>query len=94
MAFCKYCDDEIEWRQKPDGKWQPINDDGTAHNCRARRPQYDPYRELFLHKQAPDEVVRAAYRALAQLNHPDRGGSNERMKAINAAYESIMGGKA
>lgn len=33
--------------------------------------------------------VKKAYRRLAILNHPDRGGSVETMKKINAAYEVL-----
>lgn len=37
----------------------------------------------------PDEA-RAEYRRLAKRNHPDTGGDNETMKAINLAYEDIL----
>lgn len=38
----------------------------------------------------PDATtLKAKYRALARRHHPDRGGSLERMKAINAAYELL-----
>ncbi len=34
-------------------------------------------------------LVDAAYRCLARLHHPDRGGSTVMMQAINAAAEQI-----
>jgi DnaJ-like protein len=40
-----------------------------------------------------DEIKRA-YHALAVLNHPDHGGSDEAMTAINAAYEQAMKSRA
>jgi hypothetical protein len=46
----------------------------------------DPFAALYLLPSAPVEVVRAAYRALAIIHHPDHGGDAERMRAINAAY--------
>lgn len=47
----------------------------------------DHYLTLQLDPTAEHEVVRAAYRALAQKYHPDReGGSGERMIAINQAW--------
>lgn len=47
----------------------------------------DHYLTLQLDPTAEPEVVRAAYRALAQKYHPDReGGSGERMIAINQAW--------
>lgn len=48
-----------------------------------------PYRVLYLHDDAPNEVIQAVYRALAMLNHPDKGGDVARMAAINNAYRQI-----
>ena len=44
---------------------------------------------LHLRPGAPVEVVEAAYRALALLYHPDRGGDTDRMQEINAAIEGL-----
>lgn len=52
---------------------------------------FGPHATLFVTPNAPIEVVRAAYKALAKLHHPDFGGSQERMIAINQAYEAITG---
>lgn len=49
----------------------------------------DPYRKLHLLPSAPPEIAKAAYRALARIHHPDRGGSHEAMQRINTAWESI-----
>ena len=38
---------------------------------------------------APPEVIRAAYKALSRLRHPDAGGSTEEMQRINAAYDRL-----
>ena len=46
---------------------------------------------LYLMPGAPPEVVKAAYRALAQLYHPDKGGDTARMQEINAAMEELVG---
>jgi hypothetical protein len=55
-----------------------------------RAPQAgDPYVVLHLRETAPPELVTAAYRCLARLHHPDRGGSTATMQAINAAAEQI-----
>ncbi len=51
--------------------------------------QGDAYTALHLLPSAPIEVIKAAYRALAILCHPDRGGDEEAMKRVNIAYESI-----
>ena len=49
----------------------------------------DPYRILQVAPQAEQEVIQAAYRALALKYHPDRDGTTyaqRRMLQINAAY--------
>ena len=51
------------------------------------------YDNLKVSRDAPIEVIHAAYRSLARKHHPDRtGGSPESeatMKDINAAYEVL-----
>ncbi len=49
----------------------------------------DEYRTLFVAPDAPPEVVEAAYKALARMNHPDVGGDTATMRQINAAYERL-----
>ncbi len=49
----------------------------------------DHYRTLQVDPEAEFEVIRAAYRALAAKNHPDLGGSPERMTALNAAWHVL-----
>jgi hypothetical protein len=51
----------------------------------------DDWAAMYLLKDAPVEVVRAAYRALAQLYHPDKGGDAEKMTKLNTAYKNLMG---
>ena len=52
-------------------------------------PKASPYEMLYLMDSAPIEVVKAAYKALALLHHPDRGGQVERFQQIKEAYEAI-----
>ena len=52
-------------------------------------PPVQSYAALHLLPTAPPEVVSAAYKALAKKVHPDAGGSQERMQAINSAYALI-----
>lgn len=53
---------------------------------RARR---DYYRVLQVDPAANPLVVQAAYRALAQIFHPDVFGDEDEMKKINAAWEVL-----
>jgi len=57
----------------------------------APAPAGSPHAVLHLLSSAPPEVIKAAYRALSILNHPDRGGSHIKMVEINAAYEALAG---
>ena len=44
------------------------------------------YRLLHVQPDAPAEVVKAAYRALMSLHHPDKGGDAEKAILVNEAY--------
>jgi len=60
-------------------------------------PPVNHYERLKVTQDAPPEVIRAAYRALANRLHPDRSGADavggdahEQMVALNAAYEVLI----
>jgi len=53
-------------------------------------PESNAYRILQVHPQAHETVIRAAYRALARLYHPDGNERNDRrMSDLNRAYDLI-----
>lgn len=56
----------------------------------APRPDYPSSLALFGLKPdcSPDDAM-DAYRAHLRLNHPGRGGANEHLKTLNAAFETI-----
>ncbi|MEB3271183.1 MAG: J domain-containing protein [Synechococcus sp.] len=49
----------------------------------------DPYAVLGLSPQASREEIKAAYRALVKRHHPDAGGDDQRILALNAAWEVL-----
>lgn len=49
----------------------------------------DDHKTLFVAADAPHEVVRAAYRALAKIHHPDIGGDPKKMQEINEAWRRL-----
>ena len=54
----------------------------------------NPYKTLGVHKRSTDEDIAKAYKTLAQLAHPDRGGSAEKFAYINECYQAIKDKKA
>ncbi len=73
---------------------------GEARNSQGYQPPPPPaqpppskwaaeFATLHLLSTAPPQVIRAAYRALALIHHPDIGGDPARMVAINSAYTKI-----
>lgn len=54
-----------------------------------------PYDILGVTRNSSSDTIKKAYRELAHKHHPDKpGGSTEKFKEINAAYHSIISGKA
>lgn len=49
----------------------------------------DPYKVLQVDRSAEPVVIRAAFRALARVYHPDFGGDVLRMIALNAAWAVV-----
>lgn len=47
------------------------------------------YQSLGLQFDATQDEIKAAYRRLAGVHHPDRGGSPEVFRRIQSAYEAI-----
>lgn len=50
----------------------------------------DPYKILGVSPNATKEEIQKAYRKRAAECHPDKGGSNEEMTKVNAAWEAIQ----
>lgn len=62
----------------------------SAYLQLAAPPQaIDPYELLEIRPGASLEVAEAAYKAKVRRVHPDAGGSEERLKALNRAIEEI-----
>jgi hypothetical protein len=52
------------------------------------------WQTLGVNQHSTLDEIKAAYRRLASIHHPDRGGSAERMAVINQAYAKATGGAA
>jgi len=53
----------------------------------------NPYSILGVQTSDSKEVIKKAYRKLANEHHPDKGGDGEKFKEIKKAYEIIKDGK-
>jgi hypothetical protein len=49
----------------------------------------DPYTILGIRKGASADEIKKAYRRLARMHHPDKGGNEEMFKKIQGAYDSL-----
>ena len=49
-----------------------------------------PYRVLHLWPTVPPELTDVAYRCLARLAHPDRGGDHKLMLRVNQVREALQ----
>lgn len=57
----------------------------------ASAPDY--YKTLGVSRSATEDEIKKAYRKLARTHHPDAGGSEEKFKEINEAYEVLSDAK-
>lgn len=76
-------------RPDPAGKTPFDEVKGRLDRWLAAVEDQDPYRVLGVSPMDAPERIREAYREKAIANHPDRGGSPQRMAQINEAYEKI-----
>jgi hypothetical protein len=66
-------------QRRQEQKWQPPPPQNLA----------SPFQTLHLLPSAPPEVVKASYKALARIYHPDMQGDTAKMVEINRAYETL-----
>jgi hypothetical protein len=53
------------------------------------RPEKDYYSILGAGEDSPREEIERRYKRLAQRHHPDRGGDEDEMKAVNEAWRIL-----
>lgn len=66
-------------------------DDTLLLDFPAQEVSDSAYGTLYLLPNAPLEVVRAVFKALALKYHPDKGGDVGIMQTLNIAYKEILG---
>ena len=58
-----------------------------------RLDERDPYFVLGVPPSTPEDQVRARFKELALVTHPDQGGDEAAMRRLIAAYDRIRSGK-
>lgn len=80
----RFVDDEAK-EDEPQKRKKKKSEPDDEHSGR----HTSPYKVLGVSPEAPDEVIKAAHKALAKMHHTDLGGNEAKMKAINEAFETI-----
>ncbi len=82
----------VDYRTLPD-QWQILAAGGGVPNTKLEFSS-DPYSILFLKSDAPPQVIKAVYKALAAMYHPDSPtGDKEKFIKLDAAYNEILSSK-
>ena len=63
--------------------------DKEKFNYNISKKDISPYSILYITPNAPDFIIKAAYKALAFKYHPDRGGDADKFQEVRSAYEAI-----
>ena len=75
---------KTEWRMNP-GRETTFS---SGKNPDIRQVA-DDFATLHLLPSAPDVIIESAFKALAKIHHPDKGGDEEVFKRISAAYTRL-----
>jgi molecular chaperone DnaJ len=62
---------------------------GPGHGRVTGMADRDYYEVLGVPRTASEDDIKKAFRKLARKHHPDTGGSEERFKEVNEAYETL-----
>lgn len=83
--------DEGEARDTVDKVWDILNSIHKAYKeikPKADPLFFDPYSAML--KMAKDSEIKELFRKMSKRFHPDHGGDEKRMKALNFLYSMIM----
>jgi hypothetical protein len=79
------------WTKYRKPNWQSSYDAPPPRGPRAVPSEAEAFAALCLTPAAPGPLIKAAYRELAKLNHPDHGGDTAAMQKVNSAFDVLKG---
>ena len=84
----------VDWKELPD-RWQMVAAGASpapGSEFLAVQPPKEatPFDALYVVPTAPDEVIKAAYKAMASKTHPDKGGDAAEFRKVSEAYDKIL----
>lgn len=75
-------------------QYQSWWDNFSREQAKRQQETINPYASLYTILQisptTDKKIIKAAYKKLVLVYHPDRGGSEEKFKELTAAYEKLM----
>ncbi len=79
------------WTKYRRPEWESAYDAPPPSWPRAVPSEVEAYAALCLLPSAPAPLIKAAYRELAKLHHPDKGGDSAAMQKVNNAFDVLKG---
>jgi len=79
----------VDWHELPT-QWQMLAAGGRLAENKTTFVSQDPFKILYLREDAPPQVIKAAYKALAAIHHPDVGGDSQKFIEIDEAYKKLI----
>lgn len=79
--------EQLAQREQMSRLWEAIG--GAIERMKPKMDINKARDTLGVSRSATDLEIKAKYHELAKKNHPDQGGSNEKMVEINSAYEEL-----
>lgn len=87
--YGKRCFDQVDLEEIPKSWRKNISLDDQDGLGKDGSNKIDPYSILYLLPSAPRKLVEKAYKILADIHHPDKGGDVEKFLEIKKAYDKI-----
>ena len=76
-------------RGRRGARWTPPTSGGAHAPARCPFQHDEAFESMYLTPNVPEEVAKVVFKVLCLRNHPDRGGSEDKMKKLNQTWDGI-----